>query len=206
VKLADDFKTIDSSVLIMKDGGTNLYNFALNNALLLEDTIRELAFGLFTAVAHVHEQNVVHGDVKLENIVIDSKRRVRLIDFGLSQERPANSRVTRGAGGTAFYRPPELITGEAYDHKVDVWALGITLCVLAMRTFPFTVEDEYWNSCAVLTEESNFEPLSKMYSPELVYLVRVMLDKNPGRRPDIAQCFAFPFFKQTYVKSWHLAK
>jgi serine/threonine protein kinase len=196
VRLVDAFETIDSYVLIMKNGGTDLYNFVLNNALLCEDTITKLAFGMFKAVADVHGRNVVHGDVKLENVVIDSKRRVRLIDFGLSTEKPVNGRLTRLAGGTRFYRAPELIAGEAYDHKVDVWALGITLCVLATRTFPFTVEDEYWNSCAVLSEEPDLEPLSKRYSPAFVDLVRAMLDKNSGRRPSIEQCLAFPFFKQ----------
>lgn len=91
---------------------------------------------LVSAVAHCHEKNIVHRDLKMENIILSKRQELILIDFGfsLNVEGPIRSNFC----GTLSYTSPEIIQKEDYDgQKSDVWALGVLLYRMACGVFPF---------------------------------------------------------------------
>lgn len=77
------------------------------------------------ALEYCHKNNVIHRDVKPENLLLTYEGDVKLADFGWSVHAPSSKRNT--LCGTLDYLPPEMVTGQAHDIYVDHWCLGI-LC------------------------------------------------------------------------------
>lgn len=91
-----------------------------------EDATMSMFRQLFNAVFHIHSKNIIHCDIKLENIVLASNHTPKLIDFGLTNTCNA---------GTLYYAAPESLY---MLHKgIDIWALGICMWACLTQSFPF---------------------------------------------------------------------
>ena len=91
---------------------------------------------------YCHSKNIVHRDLKLENILIDESRNIKLIDFGFSIITPYDKKLSIFCG-TPSYMAPELVEKKEYfGPPVDVWALGIILYVMVCGIFPFKGNDD----------------------------------------------------------------
>ena len=90
------------------------------------------------AVKYLHEKNIVHQDLKLENILYNqSKNVVKLIDFGFSSENPEKKNINYICG-TPHYMSPQAIKKQKHClYKADIWALGIILYKLLTGDYPF---------------------------------------------------------------------
>ena len=90
---------------------------------------------LLLAVNHCHAQDIVHRDIKPDNIMITEDNSVRLIDFGLSAVRDSKKDLSTIAG-TAYYMAPEVLEG-SYSQKADNWSIGVILYTLVCGYLPF---------------------------------------------------------------------
>lgn len=76
---------------------------------------------------YTHQQNIVHRDIKPDNIMIDKHNNVKITDFGLAKIETASYKTQSGAVmGTFRYMPPEQKAGKPCDHRIDIYALGVT--------------------------------------------------------------------------------
>ena len=93
---------------------------------------------ILNAVGHMHKQRVVHCDLKLENITINSSGQVKLIDFGLSTVLGEDGMMVCSAG-SGLYAAPELHQRwrPYHGYKVDAWSCGIIAYAIHYRAFPF---------------------------------------------------------------------
>jgi serine/threonine protein kinase len=195
VSLIDYMETNSCYIIVTKDSGENLYDHALHHDLLPETTVRQMCQTMFRALKHLHARNIVHGDVKLENFVIGSDGRIKLIDFGLSEELPKSGRSDNCCGST-WYRSPELLSQAPHGTKTDIWSLAIAVFALVTHVFPFRSDDEYANACEVLMEPPDMEPVHKrQYSQEFCDLIVWMLEKDPKKRPSIDECLESAWFR-----------
>lgn len=104
----------------------------LNNTLKVRIAI-ETAFGM----SHIHSLGMIHRDLKLENIMLNSIFDSKIIDFGLVHAEDfseTGSSLTRGIG-TLAYMSPEMLNEETYDNKTDVYSYGIVLFSLFTGAF-----------------------------------------------------------------------
>lgn len=98
-------------------------------------------------IAHLHEQNIVHNDIKLANFILSPQGRIHCVDFGSARRLSLSStffRRFKAAGpiqGTPSYLAPELIQGKAPSKASDVWALGILAHYLYAGSAPLASED-----------------------------------------------------------------
>ncbi|CAJ1379758.1 unnamed protein product [Effrenium voratum] len=147
VKCVEWFQTHSSLYLVMElvDGGDLLHNILSGGAFAEEDAQR-LFRPICEAVAYLHEKEVVHRDLKPDNVLLTEKDRAKCLpkiaDLGVAW-KSAGSEDSRTLCGTPHYFAPEVINAKhgGYGKKVDVWSLGVVLYVLLSGTPPF--EDEW---------------------------------------------------------------
>jgi len=88
-------------------------------------------------MAHIHCRSVVHRDIKLDNILLDSEKGVKICDFGVSKIIKKGEFVKEQCG-TPAYLAPEIIIDNGYEgFFVDVWSLGVLLYAMLLGTVPF---------------------------------------------------------------------
>lgn len=103
--------------------------------LVKESDAVRIARDLLGAVVYLHEKNIVHRDVKLENILCLNEDKavpihVKLADFGLSSNLTGKERSLQSLVGTSFYLAPEIISQEGYGSSVDAWAVGVVFYIM----------------------------------------------------------------------------
>ena len=91
---------------------------------------------MIIGVGNLHSKGIVHRDLKLENIMIDSDGYIKIIDFGLARLLE-NDEVAQTYCGTAEYFAPEVLKQCGYDNMVDYWAIGILLYEMIVGVTPF---------------------------------------------------------------------
>lgn len=127
--------------------GDSLYNWVFQHdqktkrkivVPMKEEMAREIVRKLLAALDHCHAQNIVHWDLKLENVLISSQGDIRLIDFGFSLKLSSLTNVLSNFCGTPSYMAPEIVKKMPYQpHYADMWALGVLTFVLLTGRFPF---------------------------------------------------------------------
>ena len=90
------------------------------------------------AVAYLHANDIVHRDIKLENVLVSKEFKIKIIDFGFSRQLPKENHVLYDFCGTMHYIAPEVMQREGYYGKpADIWALGVLLYRMTVGCFPF---------------------------------------------------------------------
>lgn len=103
-----------------------------------EEEAARIVSSILSAIAYMHSKNVVHRDLKYENILFvnnSPKAEVKLIDFGLSKVYGDNPTLTEGVG-TIYTMAPEVLKGN-YTEKADIWSIGVIAYMLLSSQMPF---------------------------------------------------------------------
>ena len=143
------------------------------------------------ALEHAHEHGVIHRDLKLSNIMATPQGDTKVLDFGLARRveeldltvtslTDASLEKTVGLAGTFPYMAPELLEGKASSPRSDLWALGIVLYEMAAGRRPFSGENFFQLSTAILKQPP--PPLPQQIPPGLRAVIHRCLEKEPARR------------------------
>lgn len=106
------------------------------------NTVRIIAYQTAKALAFMHRNQIVHCDIKPENILFvnNRKRDVKIIDFGCSC---VAGKIMFTYIQSRFYRAPEVVVGIPYSKEIDIWSLGCVLCELVTGKPLFDAENQY---------------------------------------------------------------
>lgn len=144
-----------------------------------------IASELLRALAHAHRNDILHRDVKPENIMFtaeDERRRLVLIDFGLSQlHDDAPLTATGSCVGSPSYLAPERLLKEDYDHRADLYSVGVLLYEMLAGTRPFVSNSVIEVAKMHVTAEP--APLSQ-YRPDLPPALVAVVHKSLAKDPD----------------------
>jgi len=156
VKLIETIKWEDKYYLVMEGlTGGDLFDRIERHGPYSEDDAAPLLLQVANAIAFLHERQVVHRDLKPDNLVfVDPERdsAIKLIDFGYAGVCPPGGKLV-GLCGTPDYAAPEILTwysaekgkkvqGSPYDQAVDMWSLGVVLYILLCGFPPFYGDDD----------------------------------------------------------------
>lgn len=158
---------------------------------------------ILSATSYCHVKGIIHRDLKPDNVLYastSSRSPVKIIDFGLS-DMLQRLQVTAGPmqrAGTLIFLAPELFTAEAYDAKVDVWAVGCILFLLITGVHPFWTRKMSTEQCKVhITSGAVLEPPAWSASPPLVRdLVQRLLTVDPVARPSAEEALRHAWFPE----------
>ncbi|KRX09291.1 Protein kinase-like domain [Pseudocohnilembus persalinus] len=137
IKQIENSRTIN--IVMEYIGDKSLYQFLKEqkNRKLDEKTAKKIFFQLISALQYLHDKNISHRDIKMENILLDENQNIKLIDFGFAIILPEFQKLNIFCG-TPCYMSPELVNKQHYfGAPADIWAAGILLYVMLAGNFPF---------------------------------------------------------------------
>lgn len=192
-----DSWTVDNYLFIAMeyvDGGD------LNDKILRQNdkpftlqAILDIFVQITLALQYIHGKNVLHRDLKPQNIFLTKNNVVKLGDFGVAKVMENSFDFAHTLIGTPYYLAPEVWSGEAYNAKADMYSLGVMLYEMCCLRKPYLGNNTAQLYSALLKGE--YPPVPSTYPVELCRLVDGMLSPKPMERPSASQILKIPFIK-----------
>jgi serine/threonine protein kinase len=167
--------------------------------------IRRRFLDVLYGLDFLHRRNIIHMDIKPDNILIDREGNCKLADFGVCTvfESMYGGDVLHSVQGTPLFYAPETVSGEPFHGKAtDVWALGVTLYIAVYSCFPHhggTLPEITRN---IVEEEPLICDLQETVPKDLQDVLRRMLCKEPTLRITVRQLLGHPFFTEKVPLQW----
>ena len=215
-KILEVFNDEEYMLIIMEYiNGGNLFSFVKKRRKLSEKMAKFLFRQIILGIQHIHSKNVVHRDIKLENILIDFDNNVKICDFGIGKVLENEDELLYDKCGTPMYMAPEIIlANDDNGYKgfpVDIWSSGITLYIMLSGSLPFNIknknnnkEDMALNSIKdknnifLQNQIVNVKPKEiENISIEAKNLLKGLLNKNPSKRLTCSQILNHPWLKHS---------
>lgn len=164
---------------------------------LEESMIRNYAKQILYAINYLHENNIVHRDIKGANILIDTDGLAKLADFGCSKiiELKSSTSGIDSLLGTPFWMAPEVMSQTQHGIKVDIWSFGCTLIEMASGKPPWS--QEYSQITALILDivkSDKIPTIPEHISDEFKDLIKKCLNRNPDERPTAKELLQHPWF------------
>ena len=179
------FQDYENLYLLMDllTGGDLRYNYNTNH-IFIETEIRFFISCLILSLEYIHENNIIHRDVKPENLVCDEKGYVRLTDFGIAKvKKDENNSETSGTPG---YMAPEVLLGQNHSFPVDFYAIGIIGYEFLMGKRPYVGKNRKEIKQLVLSKEAyidnNIDNKEKIWSNECIDFINRCLKRKVNNR------------------------
>ena len=137
-----------------------------------EEEVMRICVQIFLALEHVHDRNILHRDLKSQNIFLTSKGIVKLGDFGIAKVLDASEEQARTQIGTPYYLSPEICESRPYGRQSDIWSLGVVVYELLALELPFQANSLPGLIHKIISTEPNMQPIQLFYSVPLSELVR----------------------------------
>jgi serine/threonine protein kinase len=183
--LVADESTDDRWLVMEYVRGTTLAQLVREEGRLTPDEAAPLLRQVADALAAAHAAGIVHRDVKPSNILVDSRRRVKLTDFGIARTTTDPSLTQTGlVTGSPAYLPPEVAAGQRGDEAVDVWAFGATAFHALAGHPPYDMGDHVLGGLYRIVNE---EPPRLDDAGWLTPLLEATMAKDPAQRWSMAQ-------------------
>ena len=195
VKLYESFNDKNSFNIVMEfcdglDLRTFINEHRESKKYINEGLILNFILDICLGIKEIHGKNLIHRDLKPDNLFLTADSSIKIGDFGISKQLNSENEYAKTQTGTMVYMAPEIINGEKYNNKVDLWSLGCIIHELCTLNYCFNSDT---NSGLIKNiSKSNHEKIKKeIYSEKLQELIDKLLNVEYQKRPDIEQIINF---------------
>jgi hypothetical protein len=192
IKLYEVFYNETHLFIVMEYASNgDMLHYLKNKKKLVESEARKFFRQLVYGLAHIHCRNVLHRDIKLDNILLDEDMGVKICDFGVSRII-SKSQIIKEQCGTPAYLAPEIIINKGYSSFYsDMWSLGIVLYTMICGAVPYRGSSLQ----ELLDSEINKEiEYPSFLSPSAKDLIQKLLQFEPTKRVSFPEIFKHPWF------------
>ena len=200
VRLYESIEDVSYIYMIMeylKGGSLFSYIRSKDKHRLSEFETRQLFGQITDAVNYCHRKGIIHRDLKLQNILLDENRNIKIIDFGFAVQVQPTTKLAMYCG-TPNYMAPEIICRDNYSGPAaDIWALGVILYVMLTGKFPFRGISERQLFQDII-KGTYLVPTNVSHSAR--ELIKKMLNVNPLLRPTCKDIMKDEFLCQSLNK------
>lgn len=133
----------------------------------------------------MHKKLIMHRDIKLANIVIDSNMHIKIIDFGLAVQMSSPKQKEKTMCGTPNYIAPEILDSDkndGYSFEVDLWSVGIIIYALLMGKEPFSCSDQNPSRTYAKIRAGVYSFDGKDITENAKDIIRDLLTNDPTKR------------------------
>ena len=202
IRFFEYYNNENEFVFVMEFCDGNLMSLIEQKKVLEKEEIYHILIQLNNIFKLMKEKNIIHRDLKPQNILISKTTtekfgyRIKLADYGVSKKLNNLKQMCTTFAGTILTMAPEILNGEEYTYKCDLWSLGIIIYLLVFGKYPYIGDTQN----AILNNIKSFGKLilQKTEDENLNNLIFSLLEINPEKRLDWEQYFAHPFFKNNY--------
>uniref|UniRef100_W5NNP1 non-specific serine/threonine protein kinase n=2 Tax=Lepisosteus oculatus TaxID=7918 RepID=W5NNP1_LEPOC len=211
VKTFEIFETSDGKVYMIMELGVqgDLLEFIKFRGALPEDFCRKLFRQLALAIKYIHDLDIVHRDLKCENLLLDKDFNIKVSDFGFCRRchlEDANIVLSKTFCGSAAYAAPEVLQGIPYNPKVyDIWSMGVVLYIMLCGSMPY--DDSNIKKMLKIQKEHRVDfPRTKNLAPECKDLIYRMLNPEVSRRIEIDEILDHAWLRGPRPKTQEAAR
>ena len=168
----------------------DLFHYIKKNGKQTELYSKYLIWNILNGIEYCHKNNIIHYDIKLENILLDKNNTPKLADFGYSKYSSYHKKRV----GTLQYMPPEVLKCESKDlTKIDIYACGVCLYVMLHNTYPFKGKNNMEIGANILRNKYKINNID--LSKNCVDLIQKILEPNENKRLTIQEIRNHPWLK-----------
>ncbi|XP_012581518.1 PREDICTED: mitogen-activated protein kinase kinase kinase 19 isoform X5 [Condylura cristata] len=159
---------------------------------------------ILQGVAYLHENCVVHRDIKGNNVMLMPTGIIKLIDFGCAKRlawaglNGTHSDMLKSMHGTPYWMAPEVINESGYGRKSDIWSIGCTVFEMATGKPPLASMDRMAAMFYIGAHRGLMPSLPEHFSEDAADFVRVCLTRDQHERPSAVQLLKHPFLKRSH--------
>ena len=173
----------------------SLADLLYNRGNLSEIEVQTYMFQLIQGLKYLHDRNIIHRDLKTNNLFLGDRLELKIGDFGLIAKLEKSTDRRTSCCGTPLYMAPEVIKpGEkGYSFGADIWSMGVIMYKLLTGKYPFNdnnqigIYNQILNADFIFPEKPNISDVAKD-------LIKQILVKNPKKRPGLNQILYHDFF------------
>ncbi|KAI4350706.1 hypothetical protein L6164_005136 [Bauhinia variegata] len=164
--------------------GSSELHIQTENGQIGMPMVVQLALDLARGLSYLHSKKIVHRDVKTENMLLDKTRTLKIADFGVARIEASNPHDMTGETGTLGYMAPEVLNGNPYNRKCDVYSFGICLWEIYCCDMPYP--DLSFSEVTSAVVRQNLRPeIPRCCPSSLANVMKRCWDANPDKRPEM---------------------